>query len=1207
MQQVAVEQPAISVAEAVRRLLSVEAGRALRVEGLRGGSRAFLIAEAYRTRPSASLVLTPTAADAESLAGDLALFVGESAATPPLERRVHLFPAWDVPAFEPLSPSSTVVADRMSALFYLVEGRDPIIVTTPDALMQRVLAPAVVKAATRYVVEGDQLDLDVLAAHLTAWGYQRVPIVEDRGEFSIRGGVVDVFPLLENEPLRVELDGDRIESIRTFDPDTQRSKDSREEMVILPVREVSLAHLAAPEARRAVETRAIEVGMPRLDRHAMSDALENGLFFPGVEFTAPYVYPDGLATLFDYLPKGARLWIDDPAQSDSAWEASWEAIADRAQEAESSRRFFAPPEKFYSTPHDVRAALRPLATIELDPLIGIAGAPDRLQLPAYVLTDLTTARLPQAAPTMKPLADRIREWTAEGRRVFLVIPSAGQRTRLAGLLSQHDLEVPISEQPLAALLGPPRSSGAAVETAPASRAAAGAPVETATASRAATSARDRKPVIVDGALSQGFRFASEPLVVIGEEEIFGERRQQRRTRKVSAADVLSSLAELKADDYVVHVDHGIGLYRGLKHLTVASTEGDYLHLEYLGGDRLYLPVDRINLVQKYVGGGDAAKPALDKLGGASWERVKAKTKEALLSMARELVEIGAKRQVAQGNTYEVAGDPLYQEFEARFPFDETADQQRAIDDVLADLGRERPMDRLVCGDVGFGKTEVALRAAFAVVMAGKQVAVLVPTTVLAQQHFDTFSTRFAGYPMRIEMLSRFRTPAENRAVLDGLMNGTVDVVVGTHRLLQKDVAVKDLGLLVIDEEHRFGVRHKEKIKALRAIVDVLTLTATPIPRTLQMALTGIRDLSVIESPPLDRLAIRTYITKADDHVVRDAIVREIRRGGQVFFVHNRVDSIDRQAAHLRQLVPEATVVVGHGQMGEHELEQVMDDFMHKRANVLVCSTIIESGLDIPSANTIMINRADTFGLAQLYQLRGRVGRSNVRAYAYLLIPGEHMIGKDAHKRLAALQELDELGGGFRLAAHDLEIRGAGNMLGKQQSGHITAVGFELYTQMMEDAVREVRGETIETEVEPEIQLGFPAYIPETYVQDVNQRLILYKRLAGVRRVGDLPAIVDEMHDRFGPLPPLADSLVKVMELRRVLKDLLVTSLRVRGDDVVFELHPDTPVRPDTVLALVKKEKGRVQLFPDSRLSYRPAERDADGLVAELKSFCGRLS
>ncbi len=1154
----------------MRRASTTRGGDRLRVEGVRGGARALLIAEAYRAAPSPYLVLAADAAAAEALATDLALFLGENRETPALARRVQSFPAWDVPAFEPVSPPAAVVHDRMRALFHLVHGRDPIVVTTPDALMQRLLPRAVVKDAMRYLVQGDEVDAGELAQHLIDWGYLRVPVVEDVGEFSVRGGLIDVFTPLDSEPFRLELDGDRIESLRTFDPDTQRSQGEREEVVIIPVREASLADLRTPEARRAVEVRAIEIEMARLDRNAMSDALENGLFFPGVEFVVTYVYPQGLATLFDYLPSDVRLWIDDPAGVESAWDGTWELVEQRVREAGAGRRFFAPAASFAMSAHEVREALRPLPTVELDPLIGLAGTAGHLRVPCYTLADVTAARTQQATPSLKPVADKIRDWAAEGRRTFIVIHGAGQRTRLQGLLTANGVDAALSTQPLPALLG--ERGG---------------------------------PVIVEGSLSQGFRLPMEPWVFVGEEEIFGERRQQRRIRKVSAADVLSSLAELKADDFVVHVDHGIGLYRGLKHMSVADIEGDFLHLEYLGGDRMYVPVDRINLVGKYVGGGDGAVPALDKLGGTAWERVKAKTKEALLSMARELVEIGAKRQVLTGQSFE-SGDPLFQEFEARFAFDETPDQQKAIDDVLADLGSDKPMDRLVCGDVGFGKTEVAMRAAFAVVMAGRQVAVLVPTTVLAQQHYDTMCKRFEGYPVKVEMLSRFRSNAENKATIKGLADGTVDVVVGTHRLLQKDVSAARLGLLVIDEEHRFGVRDKERIKALRATVDVLTLTATPIPRTLQMALTGIRDLSVIESPPVDRLAIRTYVTKADDHVIREAILRELRRGGQVFFVHNRVDSIERQAAKVKELVPEATVLVGHGQMGERQLEQVMDDFIHQRANVLVCSTIIESGLDIPRANTILINRADTLGLAQLYQLRGRVGRSNIRAYAYLLIPGEHMIGTDAHKRLEALQELDELGGGFRLAAHDLEIRGAGNMLGKQQSGNITAVGFELYTQMMEDAVREVQGETIAKDVEPEIQLGFPAYIPDTYVQDVNQRLVLYKRLAGFKTTDELAAIVDEMVDRFGEIPPLVDSLIRVMELRRCLRDLLITAARVRGEQIVLEFHPDTPVHIDYILAVQKKMKDRVKVFPDARVGYRPLAKDVDGLVAELKDLCARL-
>jgi transcription-repair coupling factor (superfamily II helicase) len=694
-------------------------------------------------------------------------------------------------------------------------------------------------------------------------------------------------------------------------------------------------------------------------------------------------------------------------------------------------------------------------------------------------------------------------------------------------------------------------------------------------------------------------------VLVTEAEVFGERRHGRRARREKLGDFLSSLAELKPDDYVVHVDHGVGAYRGLRHMQVAGTEGDYLHLEYLGGDRLYLPVDRINLVQRYVSG-DGAAPVLDKLGGTSWERTKAKTRESILAMAHELLRVYAAREAHARPPYE-ADDQLYREFAARFEFEETPDQQRAIDEVLADLERPKPMDRLVCGDVGFGKTEVAMRAAMVTVLAGRQVAVLVPTTVLAQQHVETLRARFKGYPVTIESLSRFRSAAENKETVARLAAGQLDVVVGTHRLLQKDVVFKQLGLLVVDEEHRFGVKDKERIRQLRATVDLLTLTATPIPRTLNMALSGIRDLSVIETPPVDRLAIRTYVTRRDDAVVRDAVQRELARGGQVFFVHNRVETIDRVARHLADLLPEAKIAVAHGQMGEGALEKTMLGFMHGETNLLVTSAIIESGLDIPSANTIVIDRADTFGLAQLYQLRGRIGRSHHRAYAYLLIPGEHLITAEAQKRLRVLQELDDLGGGFRLAAHDLEIRGAGNLLGKQQSGHITAVGLELYTTMMEQAVREIRGEPAEAEVEPEVQLGIPAFIPEAYVPDVSQRLMIYKRLAGVRGMPDVEAIADELADRYGPVPPIVDTLMRVMELRRWLKDLRIVRARVKGEAVVFEFDDRTPVAPERLLEIVRGSRGRLRLLSGSALAVTPATGDHDGLVAELRALLQKLA
>jgi transcription-repair coupling factor (superfamily II helicase) len=772
---------------------------------------------------------------------------------------------------------------------------------------------------------------------------------------------------------------------------------------------------------------------------------------------------------------------------------------------------------------------------------------------------------------LAPVLAELEKWTKDGERLALVAGSRAQRERLVHLLGNHGVHPLVSDAPFPQAIA---DAGTA-------------------------------PLALVGELTRGVRIPEDDLVVVTEAELFGERRAVRRGRRARPADFLSALAELKPDDFVVHVDHGVGIYRGLKHLQVADTAGDYLHLEYLDGDRLYVPVDRINVVQRYMSA-DGAAPALDKLGGTSWERVKAKTKESLLAMAHELIAVYAQRE-AHGRRPWATADPLFEEFIARFPFEETPGQQRAVDEVLADLQSPKPMDRLVCGDVGFGKTEVAMRAAFAAVLAGKQVAVLVPTTILAQQHAETFARRCDGYPVTIEMVSRFRSAAENKAVLQRAAAGRVDVVVGTHRLLQKDVTFKDLGLLIVDEEHRFGVRDKEKIRKLRASVDVLTLTATPIPRTLNMSLSGIRDLSVIETPPVDRLAIRTYVTRYDEGVVRDALVRELQRGGQVFFVHNRVESIERQADRIRELVPEAKVAVAHGQMAEHDLERVMLGFMHGQTDVLVTSAIIESGLDILRANTLVVNRADTFGLAQLYQIRGRVGRSHQRAYAYLLIPGEHLITSDAQKRLRVLQELDDLGGGFRLAAHDLEIRGAGNLLGKQQSGHITAVGLELYTHMLEQAVREARGQRAEADVEPEIQLGIPAFIPDAYVPDERQRLVLYKRLAQIRGVPDVEAMREEMEDRFGPLPPMVDTLLELMELRRWLKDLRVLAAKRKGDGVLLEFDATTPVRVETLMTKVQGSRGRLRLVSGTALQVKPQAADHDGLIAELRDVLQQLA
>ncbi|HZH83171.1 MAG TPA: transcription-repair coupling factor, partial [Phototrophicaceae bacterium] len=750
------------------------------------------------------------------------------------------------------------------------------------------------------------------------------------------------------------------------------------------------------------------------------------------------------------------------------------------------------------------------------------------------------------------------------QRVIFVAPTKADGTRLRELLANYNYQLPLVETSLPVLM----------------------------------ERTDFAQAIICGQPNHGFRMPAAGLVVVTFDEIFGTRkRQPAATTKRHPSHFLTSLSELKQDDFVVHLDHGIGVYRGLKFLQVAGVGGEFLHLEYEAGDRLYLPVDRINMVQKYIGG-DGAQPALDRLGGTSWEKVKAKARKSIFAMAEELVQLYALREAREGTAF-AAPDAMYQEFEAAFEYEETPDQQRAIDETLAGMQNKKPMDRLICGDVGYGKTEVAMRAAFLAVEGGKQIAVLAPTTILAQQHLQTFRHRFRNHPVRIEMVSRFLTNKEIAEILQDTTTGKVDIVIGTHRLLQKDVEFKNLGLVIIDEEHRFGVVHKERLKKLRQLVDVLSLTATPIPRTLHMSLVGIRDLSIIETPPVDRLAIQTYVTRYDDRLIRDAVLREVDRGGQVFFLHNRVETIDRLALKLAELVPEAKFAVAHGQMRPKELEKVMLDFFNNQTQVLVCSAIIESGLDFPNANTIIINRADRFGLAQLYQLRGRVGRSHRHAYAYLLIPGEQAITPDAEKRLRALQEIDGLGGGFKLAMHDLEIRGAGNLLGEQQSGQIHAVGFELYTEMMEKAIQELKGEDVLPEVDPEIRLGIPAYFPDTYIPDANQRLYFYKRLATLRDDQELADLKEEIMDRFGPYTTVVENLFLVMNLRRSLKEFLVQQISVADGRVYLLFHTESPVKIDKLLELIHKQKNRFRLMPDGRLSFAPKNLDWEPLIEEV--------
>jgi transcription-repair coupling factor (superfamily II helicase) len=1136
---------------------------AVSVAGLKGSAPAYLLSRLIPQLSAPLLIVTADQEGADELCRELRYFTSRP-------EEILPFPSWDVTPFEAASPHPDIVGERLNALVRLLDGRARALVVPLAGALQRVLPRATLGEVCQYLVTGEELERDTLLDKLVKLGYAHVPIVEDRGSFSVRGGILDIFPPDLPKPVRIEFFGDLVETMRFFDPATQRSLEPIEELVLLPSREVILSEAVLKEFAPRLKRRCDHQGIGADRRRELLEQLNHAIYPPGIDFLQPLFHPD-LETLFDYAGPEAIRVILDPAALEEECERFSSDLADAASRAELRDAVTCEPGELFL---DARQFAEQLSAGRrlLIPQLELEGEGGTLvRLPARENSDLKLELGSEGERVLAPLADRMVAWIAAGNRVLIPCHQAGQARRLYELLSHYRLPIEISEErfPQAALKPPGR-------------------VE-----------------ILTGEISRGFRLEAERLVVVAEEEIFGKRVKRRGLSEARKKQLLTSLAELKPGDHMVHIDFGVALYRGLEHLSLTGLEGDFLLLEYAGGDKLYLPVDRINLVQRYVGA-EGIEPRLDRLGAAGWEKAKAKARSEVQEMAAELLKIHAAREVQEGFRFSPA-DEMYREFEAAFAFEETPDQATAIDQVIADMESPRPMDRLVCGDVGYGKTEVAMRAAFKAALDGKQVAILVPTTVLAQQHAESFAARLKDYPVRVEMLSRFRTPQEQKKILEGVKKGEVDIVIGTHRLLQKDVVFKDLGLLIVDEEQRFGVTHKERLKQFRAVVDILTLTATPIPRTLYMSLMGIRDLSIIDTPPVDRLAIKTFVSRSSDELIREAVLRELRRGGQVFFVHNRVQTIGAMAEELKRIVPEARIAVGHGQLAEKELERVMLSFMHGESNLLLCTTIIESGLDIPSANTLIVNRADTFGLSQLYQLRGRVGRSKQRAYAYLLIPGEGSISSDARERLKIIQDLTELGAGFRIATHDLEIRGAGDLLGARQSGDIVAVGYELYAELLDEAVRTLKGEAMPDRVEPEIKLKVPAFIPEDYVRDPNQRLLIYKKLTQPADEAEIDDIRAELIDRFGALPMAAVYLLEIMRLRVLLKGLLVKEIELAGGDLVLSFHERTPVSPDAITALLRKEKGKYRFTPEFRLYARIADSSFDGVLREARNLLKLLS
>ncbi|MGH0029141.1 MAG: transcription-repair coupling factor [Myxococcota bacterium] len=1099
---------------------------------------------------------------------------------------MRAFPRYDTQPYERFSPQPFLVAQRMDLLYRWLAspapGPDvpvssepaPIAVAPWTALAPRVPTRGFVRGRAVHLEVGQTLDRDALVETLVSAGYARMPLVEERGELAVRCGILDLYPPQRELPVRVELLGDEVESIREFDPASQRSQQTLPYVVAPPPRELLVDRSGVIAASDALRERAREQGVPARDVDQLVDALLRGHLPPGVEALAPLLMRE-TETVLDFLPSDTLVVVDDPDAGRQRLLKYAEELFEHHELAVESGRLVARPDELALLPEELEQAVGARAPVLLDGLDVDEGdglprhavrAPDQSELRRA----LTRARTGDHA--LRPLVERIEQWRADRFRIVLAAPSLSHVERLRTLLSEYAVEAVASDDPRPAW----RWSGTG------------------------------RVEVRAMPLSAGFTLPSEKLAVVTEEEIFGPREKtRRRTRQWPAGAAVEALGQLTPGDYLVHAEHGIGIYRGLVELELRGAIGEFLRLEYAEGARLFLPVHRLNLVQRYAGS-DGHVPRIDKLGGLTWEKAKKKVKRSLRDMAEELLSVHAAREVAEGFAFSPR-DRMFEEFEATFPYDETPDQLAAIEDSLADMQNGKPMDRIVCGDVGFGKTEVAVRAAFRAAMDGKQVAVLVPTTILCQQHEETFRERFQGYPVRIEALSRFQTPAASRRVLEGLADGSVDVVIGTHRLLQKSVRFRSLGLLVVDEEHRFGVAHKERIKQLKKTVDVLTLTATPIPRTLQLAFTGMRDLSVIDTPPADRLAIRTQVCHFSEQIIREAILREMRRGGQVYFVHNRVQTIGAMAETLAKVVPEAKVLVAHGQMKERELEKRTLDFMHGKYDVLLCTTIIESGMDNPRANTIVVNRADALGLAQLYQLRGRVGRSSHRAYAYLMVRNTEQLTPDARKRLEAIQDLTELGSGFRLANMDLEIRGAGNLLGAEQSGNLMAVGYETYMEMLEETIDELRGKPHQQEIDPEIRLPVPARLPDDYVATVSQRLVLYKRLASCRDDDEVDRIRDELLDRFGALPEVAENLLWVIRLKIAARRLGIASVDLANGEFVLTAAEQTNVDPERLLRLMTQARGGLRVTPGHKI-YAPAPRngDATGLFDSARRLLAHL-
>lgn len=1084
------------------------------------GADALAISEIAEQNQNLTVVVTPDTRSAVRLSRVLSELSSQN---------VCLFPDWETLPYDTFSPHQEIISSRLSALFHLQNAKKGIFLLPISTLMQRLCPPQYLQHNVLLIKKGDRLVIDKMRLQLEAAGYRAVEQVLEHGEYAVRGALLDLFPMGSAVPFRLDFFDDEIDSIRTFDVDTQRTLDEISSINLLPAHEFPTDDKGIEFFRAQFRETFGEI---RRDPEHIYQQISKGTLISGIEYWQPLFFAE-MATLFDYLPE-QTLFVDMENNQTQGERFYQDAKQRYEQRKVDPMRPLLSPEKLWLNVDEVNRRLKsyPRITFKAEK---VRSSVRQKNLPVAALPEVTIQS--QQKEPLGQLRQFIEHF--KGNLLFSV-ETEGRRETLLDLLSPLKLK-PKQIQSLEQI-------------------------------------ENEKFSLLVSSLEQGFIIEkSLPVAIIGEANLLGERIQQRsrdKRKTINPDTLVRNLAELKIGQPVVHLDHGVGRYGGLVTLDTGGIKAEYLLLNYANESKLYVPVTSLHLISRYVGGSDESAP-LHKLGNEAWAKSRQKAAEKIRDVAAELLDVYAQREAKKGFAFKYDREE-FQQFAATFPFEETYDQEMAINAVISDMCQPKAMDRLVCGDVGFGKTEVAMRAAFLAVMNHKQVAVLVPTTLLAQQHYENFKDRFANLPVNVEVLSRFKTAKEQKQILENLAEGKVDILIGTHKLIQSDVKFNDLGLLIIDEEHRFGVGQKEKIKQLRANIDILTLTATPIPRTLNMAMNGIRDLSIISTPPARRLSIKTFVRQNDDLVVREAILREILRGGQVYYLHNDVASIENTAEKLTALVPEARVIVGHGQMRERELERVMSDFYHQRYNVLVCSTIIETGIDVPTANTIIIERADHFGLAQLHQLRGRVGRSHHQAYAYLLTPPPKMMTKDAERRLDALENLDNLGAGFILATHDLEIRGAGELLGNEQSGQIESIGFSLYMELLDAAVKalkEGREPSLEelTEQQADIELRVPALLPDYYLGDVNMRLSFYKRIAAAESKAELDELKVELIDRFGLLPDATKNLLQITELRLLVEPLNVVRIDAGTQGGFIEFSAKAQVNPDKFIQLIQKE------------------------------------